>query len=290
MSEDDRPAESGPDRIRGVLVRTALEQADEQHQQTVEQVQESLDTLEQMLAGVSDRQDGTDERLDTLAGQLEEMASPEPPGWAQHLDGKLNTACGQAHPIGGLAPVAAEVRGAADRLATALTRIQSVTATAGQTEPRLQELRQWLERLHASTDGITDGAARLDETLTTAGERAERAHQQLDQHLQQRLDRLGSRQEQADGRLDAGLDELDGHLEQVEERVTGLTGRVERMPTPLRAAEIHHRLADLDQHHLPEHSQQLASLKERLEAADSHLRDAVAALGRELRAAGSPAA
>lgn len=297
MSEDDRPAESGPDRIRGVLVRAAREQAGEQHQQAVEQhqqaieqVQGSLDTLEQVLAAVSGRQGGTEERLDALADQLEEMARQEPPGWAQRLDSKLNTACGQAHPMDELAPLSADVRGAAHRLATALSRIGSVTTSAEQTELRFRGLRQRLDRLQTSTDSITDGAARLEETLTSVGERAEHAHQQLDQRLQQTLERLDRRQEQADGRLDAGLDELDGHLERVEERTTGLTGRADRMPTGLRATEIHHRLADLDQHCMPEHSQQLASLEEHLETADSHLKEALAALGRELRATGSPAA
>lgn len=288
--------DSGPavsDRMRELLARAAQDQTDEQRTQDValDDIRQRLEGVEWVLQDVREREIGNlSLQLQGFRGQLDEMSKQPPPEWAERLAEHLDAMGEKVKPVAELPSLWADVGVVAESVDEALGKIQTVVDSGQENSRRFEDLSQRLEKLQSSIDAAAARFSRLDKALTSLNERTERletAIENLGERTEQGLEGVGSRIEGASGRLD-GLDGrlngIQGRLDGLDNRVESVHERLEQLPTALDAPELHRRLSELAERPLPDHTQRLSSLDERLREAESHLAEVVERIGQDVRA------
>lgn len=281
------------DRMRELLARAAQDQVDDQRTQddALDEVRQRLEGVEWVLQDVREREIGNlNLALATLGERLDEMAKQPPPDWAERLAEHMDVMGERVKPLAQLPSLWSDMGVVAESVDEALGKIQTITDSTQDDSRRFDELTQRMEHLQASIDAAAARFSRLDKALTSLNERAERLEQTIDNlghRTEQGLEGVANRIEGATGRLD-GLDGrfggVQGRLDGVDSRLESVHDRLEQLPAVLDTPELQRRLTELAQRPLPDHSQHLAALDERLREAESHLVDAVGGISQEVRA------
>lgn len=281
------------DRMRELLARAAQDQVDDQRTQgeALEDVRQRLEGVEWVLQDVREREIGNlNLALTNLGERLEEMAKQPPPDWAERLAEHLDVMGERIKPLSQLPSLWSDVGVVAESVDEALGKVQTIADSTQDNSRRFDELTQRLEHLQASIDAAAARFSRLDKALTSLNERAERLEQTIDNlghRTEQGLEGVANRIEGATGRLD-GLDGrlggVQGRLDGVDSRIESVHDRLEQLPAALETPELQRRLTELAERPLPDHSEALAALDERLREAESHLVEVVGGISKEVRA------